>query len=441
MNFVQIFSTSHYTALPVVLSVGTVGSLVNRIYAKPAVTHTLACIYRSHSATLRPQLQPPTIPDEMAPAAGGFRTRVGLKSLSMATVVCSAAAGDPVRNEKIPRSQQRSAIKEGVAMQLQDAAERGSAASILSISNFLKNISDGAKNPKTNLNAMRVLVQTRQARPDAASGAVGGGEDVVLLRSGDVSLACRMHYYSDTCVFILMFIMCDGIQVTITAAHHRSMNQASEGRHERCRRSWKSDAAIHPFSCMVGTSVNDIDGIIAQHALLKRSFDTRKERKRLVGAFEASKRAVAARVITPITFYEKPPVLGEIAQYECAYFKLDPKTFLQDKIEKEGGRWSIAIEVRAITGDPDLIISTTSKYPSDKDYTWRSMGGGDDRISIAPPDPNYPGDGQGHWQPLFIAVPCVGASACRFNLFASVVKWTDVESDKRRMQAAVDMQV
>ena len=125
-------------------------------------------------------------------------------------VDCPAAAWRPVRNEKIPRSQQRSAIKEGVAMQLQDAAERGSAASILSISNFLKNISDGAKNPKANLNAMRVLVQTKQARPDAALGAIGGGEDVVLLRSGDVRLD-SIILCSSACIVILMFIMCNCI--------------------------------------------------------------------------------------------------------------------------------------------------------------------------------------------------------------------------------------
>lgn len=230
-------------------------------------------------------------------------------------------------------------------------------------------------------------------------------------------------------------------QVIITAAHHQSMNQVSDGRHERCRKSWKSDAVIHPFSCMVATSISDIDGIISEHAHLKRSFDTRKERRRHTGAIEASKNAVAARTITPITFYEKPPVLGEIAQYQCAYFKLEPKTFLQDKIEKEGGMWCIVIEVQAIAGDPDLIISCTSKYPSDKDFTWRSMGEGDDKIVISPIDPNYPGDGEGHWQTLFIAVPSVSAATCRFHLFASASKWTDVESEKRRIQANDNMQV
>jgi hypothetical protein len=192
---------------------------------------------------------------------------------------------------------------------------------------------------------------------------------------------------------------------------------------------------------MVATSISDIDGIIAEHAQLKRSFDTRKERKRQAGAIEASKQAVAARVITPINFYEKPPVLGEISQYECAFYKLDPKAFLQDKLEKEGGQWSIVVGVQAFSGDPDLMISGSSKYPTDKDYTWRSMGEGDDQIVITPADPNYPHDGHGHWQPLFIAVPSVSAAACRFNIFASVSKWTDTESERRRIQAAINMQV
>jgi hypothetical protein len=219
------------------------------------------------------------------------------------------------------------------------------------------------------------------------------------------------------------------------------MNRVSEGRRERCRKSWKSDAVIHPFSCMVATSISDIDGIIAEHAKLKRAFDTRKERRRQAGAIEASKNAVAARAITPITFYEKPPVLGEIAQYECAFFKLEPKAFMQEKIEKEGGRWCIAIEVQALAGDPDLIISCTSKYPTDKDFTWRSMGEGDDKIVITPIDPNYPGDDEGHWQTLFIAVPSVSAAACRFHLFATATKWSDTEYEKRRLQANVNMQV
>jgi hypothetical protein len=219
------------------------------------------------------------------------------------------------------------------------------------------------------------------------------------------------------------------------------MNRVSEGRHERCRKSWKSDAVIHPFSCMVATSNSDIDGVIAEHAHLKRSFDNRRESKRQAGAIEASKQAVASRLITSITFYEKPPVLGEIAQYECAYFKLEPKTFVQEKIEKEGGTWCIVVEVQAITGDPDLIISATNRYPSDKDYTWRSMGEGNDRITITPIDPNYPSDGQGRWQPLYIAVPCVGASNCRFNLYVSVSKWTDTEAEKRRLEVAMNMRV
>jgi hypothetical protein len=233
----------------------------------------------------------------------------------------------------------------------------------------------------------------------------------------------------------------DGEQVTITAAHHESMNRVSEGRHERCRKSWKGDVVIHPFSCMVATSNSDIDGVIAEHARLRRVYDNRRESKRQQGAIEASKQAVASRLITPIAFYEKPPVLGEIAQYECAYYKLEPKAFLQEKIEREGGRWSIVIEVHAVAGDPDLIVSSSTKYPSDKDYTWRSMGEGSDRITITPNDPNYPGDGQGRWQPLYIAVPSVGASACRFNLYASVSKWSDTEAEKRRMQVAVNMQV
>ena len=230
-------------------------------------------------------------------------------------------------------------------------------------------------------------------------------------------------------------------QVTITAAHHESMNRVSEGRHERCRKSWKGDVAIHPFSCMVATSNSDIDGVIAEHARLRRAFDNRRESKRQQGAIEASKQAVASRLITPIAFYEKPPVLGEIAQYECAYYKLEPKTFLQEKMEKEGGLWSIVIEVHAVAGDPDLIVSSSSKYPSDKDYTWRSMGEGDDKIVITPIDPNYPTDGHGHWQTLFIAVPSVSAAACRFHLFASANKWHNTEAEKRRVLANIGMQV
>ena len=233
----------------------------------------------------------------------------------------------------------------------------------------------------------------------------------------------------------------DDAQVTITASHHDKMNRVSEGRHERCRKSWKSNAVIHPFSCMVATSISDIDGIISEHTQLKRAFDSRKERKRQAGAIEASKQAVAARIITPIFFYEKPAVLGEIAQYECAFYKLDPKAFMQDKLEKEGGEWSIEIEVQALTGDPDLIISVTSKYPTDKDFTWRSMGEGDDKIVITPIDPNYPTDGHGHWQTLFIAVPSVSAAACRFHLFASANKWHNTEAEKRRVLANIGMQV
>lgn len=233
----------------------------------------------------------------------------------------------------------------------------------------------------------------------------------------------------------------DDAQVTITASHHDKMNRVSEGRHERCRKSWKSNAVIHPFSCMVATSISDIDGIISEHTQHKRAFDIRKERKRQAGAIEASKQAVAARIITPIFFYEKPAVLGEIAQYECAFYKLDPKAFMQDKLEKEGGEWSIEIEVQALTGDPDLIISVTSKYPTDKDFTWRSMGEGDDKIVITPIDPNYPTDGHGHWQTLFIAVPSVSAAACRFHLFASATKWHNTEAEKRRVLANIGMQV
>jgi hypothetical protein len=94
----------------------------------------------------------------------------------------SIATGEPVRNEKIPRSQQRSEVVEHISRQLQDAAEQGAAGPITSISNFLNHISDGPKNPKTNMNAMRVLIEKRCA-PAAA---VGNQEDAVLLRSSDV---------------------------------------------------------------------------------------------------------------------------------------------------------------------------------------------------------------------------------------------------------------
>ncbi len=104
----------------------------------------------------------------------------------MAARGISVPAGDPVRNEKIPRTQQRSAANESVAMQLREAAEKGSSASIVSISNFLKNLSEGSKNPKTNMNAMRQLIETRHARSDSKSSAISCNEDVVLLRSGDV---------------------------------------------------------------------------------------------------------------------------------------------------------------------------------------------------------------------------------------------------------------
>jgi hypothetical protein len=112
--------------------------------------------------------------------------RVSLNQLRMAARGISVPAGDPVRNEKIPRTQQRSAANESVAMQLREAAEKGSSASIVSISNFLKNLSEGSKNPKTNMNAMRQLIETRHARSDSKSSAISCNEDVVLLRSGDV---------------------------------------------------------------------------------------------------------------------------------------------------------------------------------------------------------------------------------------------------------------
>jgi hypothetical protein len=107
-----------------------------------------------------------------------------VRSVVMASVGSTVAVGEPVRNEKIPRAQQRSASIEGVAQQLRDASERGSSASITSINNFLRNLSEGAKNPKMNMNAMRVLIESRQAQPETAS----VDENAVLLRSGDVSL-------------------------------------------------------------------------------------------------------------------------------------------------------------------------------------------------------------------------------------------------------------
>ena len=98
----------------------------------------------------------------------------------------SIATGEPVRNEKIPRSQQRSEVVEHISRQLQDAAEQGAAGPIISISNFLNHLSDGPKNPKTNMNAMRLLIETRCARAGAPAAAVGHQEDAVLLRSSDV---------------------------------------------------------------------------------------------------------------------------------------------------------------------------------------------------------------------------------------------------------------
>jgi hypothetical protein len=108
--------------------------------------------------------------------------RSGTYSVAMTLGGASIATGEPVRNEKIPRSQQRSEVVEHISRQLQDAAEQGAAGPIISISNFLNHISGGPKNPKTNMNAMRLLIEKRCA-PAAA---VGNQEDAVLLRSSDV---------------------------------------------------------------------------------------------------------------------------------------------------------------------------------------------------------------------------------------------------------------
>jgi hypothetical protein len=110
----------------------------------------------------------------------------------MTSAGSSIATGEPVRNDKIPRSQQRSEVMEHISRQLQDAAEKGAAGPIVSISNFLDHLRQGPKNPKTNMNAMRLLIETRCARANAAStlaGAVGHQEDAVLLRSSDVRLS------------------------------------------------------------------------------------------------------------------------------------------------------------------------------------------------------------------------------------------------------------
>jgi hypothetical protein len=100
----------------------------------------------------------------------------------MESVGSSIVSNEPVRNEKIPRAQQRALAADGVAQQLRDAAERGASASIASISNFLTNLSDSAKNPKTNMNAMLTLIQTRQTRAQTTP----SDENAVLLRSSNV---------------------------------------------------------------------------------------------------------------------------------------------------------------------------------------------------------------------------------------------------------------
>lgn len=105
----------------------------------------------------------------------------------MASVGSSVAAGEPVRHEKIPRAQRR---ESAAAHHSRDAADKGASASIASITDFLNNLSDGAKNPKANMNAMRALVQAKQSQSEAAS----SDANVVLLRSGDVRpIFCRSH--------------------------------------------------------------------------------------------------------------------------------------------------------------------------------------------------------------------------------------------------------
>jgi hypothetical protein len=145
------------------------------------VNHVKTNIQISHHAR-----KPPTSPHPPAMASGPL----------------SLAVGEPIRNEKIPKSQQRSAVLQSVAPQLRDAAERGAAAPIASISDFLSSLSEGAKNPKANMNAMRLLIETRQTRPkDAQSPASAArdaarDEDAVLFRSGDVRFVCPIIHVS-----------------------------------------------------------------------------------------------------------------------------------------------------------------------------------------------------------------------------------------------------
>jgi hypothetical protein len=107
------------------------------------------------------------------------------------------ATGQPIRNEKIPKSQQRSVILESVACQLRDAAQVGASASIASICNFLNKISDGTRNPRTNMNAMRNLV-------DSAVGFPGPDEDAVLFRSGDVRACFPRNTHTHTHIYIFI---------------------------------------------------------------------------------------------------------------------------------------------------------------------------------------------------------------------------------------------
>ena len=150
---------------------------------------------RSYDYSLRLDfLQHPTTPrppcNSQLPGQPSYRfsidQRSGTYSVAITLGGASVATGEPVRNEKIPRSQQRSEVVEHISRQLQDAAEQGAAGPISSISNFLNHLSDGPKNPKTNMNAMRLLIETRCARAGAPAAAVGHQEDAVLLRSSDV---------------------------------------------------------------------------------------------------------------------------------------------------------------------------------------------------------------------------------------------------------------
>jgi hypothetical protein len=68
----------------------------------------------------------------------------------------------------------------------------------------LNKISDGTRNPRTNMNAMRSLVDSRRAHPDSAVGFPGPDEDAVLFRSGDVRACFPRNTHTHTYIYIYL---------------------------------------------------------------------------------------------------------------------------------------------------------------------------------------------------------------------------------------------